>query len=136
MSAPWTTTALVAAGSAAGACARFAIGAPGVSASAIAGLPWGTLAVNVAGSLLIGLYVALRGPGSRREASAAEQALVMAGFCGGFTTFSLFSAEVAGSLQRQQWGLAAGLLSISVAAWLAGAWAGYAAGRRLDGRPA
>lgn len=136
MNRPWATTALVAAGSAAGACARFAIGAPGVSASAIAGLPWGTLAVNVGGSVLIGLYTALRGPGSRREASAAEQALVMAGFCGGFTTFSLFSAEVAGSLQRQQWGLATGLVSVSVLAWLAGVWAGYAAGSRLDRRPA
>lgn len=128
------TTVLVAVGSAAGACARFGLGTPGVAASAMTGLPWGTLAANVAGSVLIGLYAALRGPGSRWEARSFEQALVMSGFCGGFTTFSLFTAEVGGCLQRQQWGLAALLLCVSVFAWLAGVGGGYATGRWLAQR--
>ena len=55
------------------------------------GFPWGTLAVNVAGCLLIGLVYALV---ERGNLSSPELRLLLTvGFCGGFTTFSAFMGE-------------------------------------------
>jgi len=55
------------------------------------GLPWGTLAVNIIGSFLLGLLM----EGSARSTLlAAEVRMGLAvGFFGGFTTFSTFSYE-------------------------------------------
>ncbi len=55
------------------------------------GFPWGTLAVNVAGCLIIGLLYALVERGDL--SSPALRLLLTAGFCGGFTTFSAFMGE-------------------------------------------
>ncbi|RYY40956.1 MAG: fluoride efflux transporter CrcB [Chitinophagaceae bacterium] len=52
--------------------------------------PWGTLAVNIAGCLLIGI---LWGLVARGQLQAPGRALLMSGFCGGFTTLSAFSYE-------------------------------------------
>ena len=76
---------LVALGGAAGSVARFLV----VTAAgrAMPGWPYGTLAVNVVGSLAIGVaYVLLA-----QRAQIAP--LAMAGFLGGFTTFSAFSLD-------------------------------------------
>lgn len=55
------------------------------------GFPWGTLTVNLVGSLLIGV---LWGLTSRfPNLSTAFSLFLMVGFCGGFTTFSTFSKE-------------------------------------------
>ena len=54
--------------------------------------PWGTFAVNILGSLLIGLLVALVGKGI---VSNEIKLLLVTGFCGGFTTFSTFANESA-----------------------------------------
>ncbi|MEU7869130.1 fluoride efflux transporter CrcB [Dactylosporangium sp. NPDC049140] len=48
--------------------------------------PWGTLTVNVFGSMLLGLILGL-------PASAAVTALLGTGFCGALTTYSTFSYE-------------------------------------------
>ncbi|MCA2214430.1 fluoride efflux transporter CrcB [Jidongwangia harbinensis] len=48
--------------------------------------PWGTLAVNVAGSLMLGLLVGLPAP-------SAVATLVGTGFCGALTTYSTFGYE-------------------------------------------
>ena len=48
--------------------------------------PWGTFAVNVAGSALLGFLVAL-------PANASVQALAGTGLCGALTTYSTFSYE-------------------------------------------
>lgn len=55
--------------------------------------PWGTLAVNVSGSLVMGLLAAWLA--SRAEASWSQDArlLLMTGVLGGFTTFSAFSLD-------------------------------------------
>ncbi len=80
-----------------------------------------TLLVNVLGAALIG-YLATRALQPR------AQALWMTGFCGGFTTFSLFSLEILLLLERDLApALAYGAGSLGV--WLVGVWAGYSFGR-------
>ena len=55
------------------------------------GFPWGTMTVNVAGCLLIGLLYAFAERGNL--SSPGLRLLLMAGFCGGFTTFSAFMSD-------------------------------------------
>lgn len=86
-------------------------------------LPWATLAVNVAGSLLIGWLMA-------RFATAGDggknaQAFLVVGVCGGFTTFSTFSWQTLEQMQRGQWGAAAANVILSVALCLGATWAGW-----------
>jgi CrcB protein len=61
-----------------------------------AGIPWGTLIVNVLGCLVIGLLSGLfeRVGGSGHAINTPEVRLLLTvGFCGGFTTFSAFMSE-------------------------------------------
>lgn len=63
--------------------------------------PFGTLFVNVVGSLIIGF---LFGLGERGNILSPEARLFFAtGFCGGFTTFSTFSLESLSLLRDGQW---------------------------------
>lgn len=52
--------------------------------------PWGTFAVNLIGSFLIGLLVGFVNKG---VLSPEMKSLLVIGFCGGFTTFSTFANE-------------------------------------------
>ncbi|GAA0310510.1 fluoride efflux transporter FluC [Rhodovulum strictum] len=96
------------------------------------GFAWGTLAVNVLGSFLIGLYATLTEPGGRVFASPAQRQFVLAGFCGGFTTFSIFSLETLLLVERGAPGLAALNLGASVLLWLLAVWGGYLMGLRIN----
>lgn len=84
--------------------------------------PWGTLLVNVAGCWLIGWLAAriAKAPGARL---ASWQPLLVAGVCGGFTTFSLFSLEVV-LLAQSHPALALVYTLGSLPLWLAAAWLG------------
>ena len=64
------------------------------------GFPWGTLAVNVAGSLLIGLAVGLF---ALLETGQSARLLLVTGFLGGFTTFSAFSLDALTLWERDPW---------------------------------
>jgi CrcB protein len=113
---------LVALGGAAGSVARYCVG---LAAARCLGLvfPWGTLVVNVAGGLAIGVLAARIGPDNE-----SLRLLIGVGLLGGFTTFSAFSLETVRLLEHQP-GLAAlyalGSLVLSVSA----CWAGLMLGR-------
>ena len=82
----------VAVGGAIGSMARLWLG---VKVTLLTGLafPWGTILVNIIGSLVIGFVATLTGPNGRVVVSVNAQAFVMVGLCGGFTTFSAFSLQ-------------------------------------------
>lgn len=88
--------------------------------------PWGTLIVNVTGSLLIGLFATLTGPEGRLELGGTARQFVMLGLFGGFTTFSAFSLQTLGLIQEGDWWPAAANIVASVALCLIGVWAGHA----------
>jgi fluoride exporter len=92
-----------------------------------AAFPWGTLAVNVLGSLLMGLlagWLALRAGAGWTEPT---RLLLGTGLLGGFTTFSAFSLDAALLWERGEAGLAAlyvmASVVLSLAALVAGIWA-------------
>jgi len=120
-----TASLLVAAGGALGSWLRFCVGRAWVVAIGPmkAGLfPWGTLTVNVLGSLAMGLltgWLARLGPHNE-----ATRLLLAVGVLGGFTTFSSFSLDVVSMLQRGQSGAGLIYLAVSLAAGLAGLWLG------------
>ncbi len=96
------------------------------------GFAWGTLTVNVLGSFLIGLYATLTEPDGRLMASPAARQFVLAGFCGGFTTFSIFSLETLFMVEAGAFGRAGLNLGLSVVLWLIAVWIGYRLGVRLN----
>ena len=80
---------LVFVGGGLGAVARHGINRAGLAALG-PGFPWWTLAVNVAGSLAIGLLAGLFGA---LETGHNARLFLVTGFLGGFTTFSAFSLD-------------------------------------------
>ena len=79
----------------------------------------GTLAVNVAGSVLLGVLLGLGG------VPPAVVTLVGTGFCGTLTTFSTFGADVVRLVEERLVGRAVAYLAGSLLLGLAGAAAGY-----------
>jgi CrcB protein len=77
---------LVALGSGAGGVARYLLGGWIAQRTSAAGLPWGTLVVNVSGCLLIGLIAGVLA--ERPGAWVGWRPLLIIGFLGGYTTFS------------------------------------------------
>lgn len=134
MKANLSQTLWVSLGSAIGACVRWSVGVGQSATESVTAVPWGTLGVNVAGSVLIGLYAAMASAKGPMRGGEAQDLFVMAGFCGGFTTFSLFSAEVLLLLQTGDAVGAGVLLLVSTIIWLAGAWIGYRSGEHLASR--
>ncbi|MFQ5702751.1 MAG: fluoride efflux transporter CrcB [Gemmatimonadales bacterium] len=114
----------VALGGAVGAVARYGLSGF-VQHRMGSGFPWGTLAVNVAGSLLLGFIVRLfHGSTVTPELRAA----VTIGLIGAFTTFSTFSYETVALLDHGEWSGAAAYLVGSVVLALAAAFVGMGLG--------
>lgn len=86
-------------------------------------MPWGTLAVNVAGSLIAG---AVAGAGAGHHVPAGVTLALATGFCGALTTYSTFSYETVRLVETGAWREAAGNVAISLAAGLVAVVAGYA----------
>ncbi|MGD9890662.1 MAG: fluoride efflux transporter CrcB [Dehalococcoidia bacterium] len=116
-------------GGAIGSGGRYLI-AIGMSRWLGAAFPWGTLTVNVLGSLLIGLLATMAdetgsiGPWSR--------AFLVVGVLGGFTTFSSFSLETLRLAEDNQLGRALLNVVANVSLALAAAVLGVAVGRALE----
>ena len=120
-------TLLVAAGGALGSVARFLV--TRALAGASLDFPVGTLAINAAGSFLLGVVLAA----APERPDGAVRLLVGVGVCGGFTTFSAFSAEVVALAGRGAVGRAGAYAAASVGAGLVAVVAGLALGRALAG---
>lgn len=110
---------LIALGGALGSLARYGCSAA-VASRVGSAFPWGTLAVNAIGSLLIGVAFGVLEPGGRWQVSQATRDTMnhffMIGVLGGFTTFSSFSVQTL-ALMREGHFAAAGanvLLSVTV----------------------
>lgn len=115
--------AWVAVGGAIGSVARVWLSAAMV-AMVGGGFPWGTLLINVLGSAVIGWFAVVGGADGRLAAGDNARAFVMAGLCGGFTTFSAFSLQTLQLLQAGALGRAAAYVFGSVALCLLGVWLG------------
>jgi CrcB protein len=118
-------------GSGIGAVARY-LCSLGLIAMLGDGFPWGTLAVNIVGSFIIGLYATLTEPDGRIFARATTRQFVLAGFCGGFTTFSIFSLETLRLAEAGNLTLASVNVATSVVLWLAAVGAGFRLAQRLN----
>jgi len=91
--------------------------------------PYGTLTVNVFGSLFMGLFFVLLT--ERNLLSAEWRGVIMIGFLGAFTTFSTFSLETLSLLESGELGRAALNIFLSVALCLLATWFGLIIGRQL-----
>ena len=118
----------IAAGGALGAVLRFAV-ANGVYAVTGRDFPYGTLTVNVIGSLLMGLlYVLL----VERIAFAVEwRAFLLIGVLGAFTTFSTFSIETLSLIESGAHARALLNMLLSVSLCVMAAWIGVIGARQL-----
>jgi fluoride exporter len=94
--------------------------------------PWGTLLVNITGSILIGVVFALMGPNGRWTISPRLALFLMSGVCGGYTTFSAFSLQTFNLLRQGDWWHAGGNVVLSVALCVAGVVVGHLAGLLIN----
>jgi fluoride exporter len=113
---------LVALGGAVGSVARYGVGIAAARWLGIA-FPWGTLAVNIVGSLAIGVLAARVGP-----ADENLRLLFGVGLLGGFTTFSAFSLETVRLMEHQP-GLAMLYAAASLLLSVGACWVGLNLGR-------
>jgi CrcB protein len=90
--------------------------------------PWGTFAVNVTGSFLLGLLA-----GAALHTSAPVMALLGTGLCGALTTYSTFGYETIRLLQDRARLVAALNVTAGIVAGLGAATAGAALARLLAG---
>jgi CrcB protein len=120
---------LIALGGAVGSILRYLIGGA-LQRSSASGYPVGTMFVNVAGCFLIGVFVRYL---LNMQTSAELRALLVVGFCGGFTTFSTFSFETVGLIEGGEYARAATYIVGSVVLCLVATFAGMAAVSAMAG---
>ena len=96
--------------------------------------PWGTLAVNVTGSFIIGILGALTIPEGRMDTQSRQFAtqFLMIGVCGGYTTFSSFSWQTLKLMQEREWLYAGGNILLSVVLCMVAVWLGYLLGTTFN----
>ena len=118
----------LAVGGAIGTVARYLV-AGLIQTRVASAFPFGTLIVNVSGSLLLGFL--LRYSLDTPAISPEVRAILTTGLCGGYTTFSTFSYETANLLEDGDWKRAGVYLALSVVGSLIGVFVGIAAAREL-----
>ncbi|MER5731902.1 CrcB family protein [Streptomyces sp. NPDC002138] len=125
--------AVVAAGGAVGASARYAVAL--LWPAAPTAFPWGTFWVNVAGCALIGVLMVLISEGGR-SAHPLVRPFLGVGVLGGFTTFSTYAVDFERLLDAGEARTALGYAGLTVVAALGAVWAAAWLTRRAvgDGR--
>lgn len=121
---------LICLGGAAGTGARFAV--QNVAATVLGtAFPYGTIAVNVIGSFLIGavMYASM----ATELVDPTLRLVLTTGFLGGFTTYSAFNYETFALLENGALGRAMVNVAVTLVACLAAGFAGNALARRLLG---
>lgn len=114
----------VAAGGACGAMLRFAVGR--LLPTTNGAFPLSTLLVNIVGSFALGLL--LRG---FPDLGGTTRLALTVGVCGGFTTFSTFSAELLALIEQHAWPRASVYAMASLGGSLLATWAGVLLAARL-----
>ena len=120
---------LIAVGGAAGSPLRYLIGGA-VQRMSAGGFPVGTMFVNVSGCFLIGILLRQF---LNMQVSPEMRALLIVGFCGGFTTFSTFSAETLGLIEGGEYGRATSYVILRLVLCLAATFMGMTAMKLLAG---
>ncbi len=118
----------IAAGGAIGSVLRFLMSS-GVYAIAGRSFPYGTLAVNVVGSLLMGLLTVVLI--ERLSLGPEWRAAILIGVLGGFTTFSSFSIETLNLIEAGAHIKAIVNVLLSVVVCVGATWVGVVIGRQL-----
>ena len=127
----FSTYLLLALGGALGTLARY--GVVTATAALPKTLPWGTIFINIAGSLIIGFFGTLTLAHGRYPLSENVRLFVMVGFCGGFTTFSSFSLQTLDLLRNGAIGRGVLNILLSVALCLCAVAAGHYLAAHLNG---
>ena len=96
--------------------------------------PWGTMLINVTGSLVLGVIAALASPEGRMDSPSRAFAtqFLMIGLCGGYTTFSSFSLQTLNLLRDREWLDAIGNVVLSVVLCLVAVWLGWLLGSLVN----
>lgn len=119
---------MAAMGGAIGAAGRYLVGVGAVRFLG-SGFPWGTLIVNILGSLLMGFLI--EAIALRYSVSNEVRTFLATGILGGFTTFSAFSLDFVTLMERKAHGFAAFYLGASVCLSILALFAGLALARAL-----
>jgi len=118
----WVNYLWIALGAVAGASARYFLSLL-IARDFSSAFPYGTLLINVTGSLLVGSFLVFST--ERVLIDPRWRLLVVIGFCGSYTTFSSYAYESFALMERGQWLLTAinivGSNVLSLAAVIAGA---------------
>jgi fluoride exporter len=115
----------IALGSALGGMARHAVGGWALNVWGPA-FPWGTLIVNILGSLMIGVIA------TTVQGNEQTRLFLAVGLCGGFTTFSAFSLQTLNLLQGGAYSAAASNIGLSVVVCILAVWAGAHMGNLIS----
>ena len=118
----------IALGGAAGSVLRYLVAGAAQRVAAVA-FPLGTLVVNVTGCFLIGV---LAQHYMNTQTHPQMRAMLVTGYCGGYTTFSAFSFETVGLLEGGEYQKAALYMATSVVLSVAATFAGFSAAARLQ----
>jgi fluoride exporter len=118
----------IAVGAAAGGVSRYYL-ASAIQQRMGASFPWGTLAINITGSLLLGFLI--RYSLATPAISPEVRAMLTVGFCGGYTTFSSYSYETMVLIEDGEIGRAAMYSLGSVVLALVATFAGFMLAREL-----
>ncbi|MFV1997878.1 MAG: fluoride efflux transporter CrcB [Acidiferrobacterales bacterium] len=123
-----TQVLAIATGGAIGALMRYWV-SMAVYAAIGRNFPYGTLAVNVLGSLVMGILFVLLV--ERMAADSIWRAALLIGVLGAFTTFSTFSIETLNLIEEGAYNRAVVNIVLSVVLSLAAAWLGIKLGRQF-----